>query len=85
MRPPPERPREPEPYRCNHILHLLLSIITMGLWVIVWLITWAAQHDRHMLQVDRYRRAHEQWVSDYAVWSGEYYDHYGVPAPVMMT
>lgn len=25
--------------KCNHILHLLLSVFTMGIWVIVWLIT----------------------------------------------
>ena len=24
-------------YKTNHILHLLLSIVTMGIWVIVWL------------------------------------------------
>lgn len=25
-------------YKTNHLLHLLLSIITMGLWLIVWVI-----------------------------------------------
>lgn len=33
--------------RVSHVLHLLLTIITVGLWAIVWLIVWAANRERH--------------------------------------
>jgi hypothetical protein len=35
----------------NHILHLLLSIFTGGLWLIVWLIV-ANGNKRHNQQID---------------------------------
>lgn len=84
MRPPPAKPREPEPFRFNHILHLLLAVFTMGLWVIVWLFAWAVQHDRHKLQVSSYHQAYDEWVAEYTRWSDDYYDFYGVPAPVVV-
>ncbi len=34
------------PYQTNHLLHLLLSIVTGGLWLIVWFFVAAA--DREM-------------------------------------
>ncbi len=34
------------PDKINHILHLLLSVCTMGIWVLVWLILWAASASR---------------------------------------
>lgn len=33
----------------NHILHLLLSVVTMGLWLIVWLLV--SLHSRDKLEV----------------------------------
>ena len=34
-----------DPYRTNHVLHLLLTVLTFGLWAPVWaLVAW--QHGR---------------------------------------
>ena len=39
----------------NHILHLLLSVFTLGLWLIVWLaIAGSGGEKRAAMQVDRY-------------------------------
>ena len=39
----------------NHVLHLLLSVITAGLWLIVWLVLAATGgEERMLLQVDEY-------------------------------
>jgi hypothetical protein len=32
-------------YRTNHILHLILSVVTGGIWIIVWVLVWA--RNRH--------------------------------------
>ena len=32
----PIRPDEPRYVKCNHILHLLLTIVTGGLWIVAW-------------------------------------------------
>lgn len=38
--------------RVNHLLHLILSIITVGLWIIVWLIVISGGQERMMIYVD---------------------------------
>jgi hypothetical protein len=43
--------------RPNHVLHLILTIVTAGLWAIVWIILAITKHeDRRFLQVDAYGR-----------------------------
>ena len=44
----------------NHILHLILSIITLGLWLIVWvlMVIFAGEKQR-LVTVDEYGRVHE--------------------------
>ncbi len=42
-------------HRPNHILHLILSIITLGLWIIVWiLVAMGSGEKRTMVSVDEY-------------------------------
>ena len=42
-------------HRPNHILHLILSIITLGIWLIVWLLVaaWGGEK-RRTLMVDEF-------------------------------
>lgn len=43
----------------NHVLHLILSIITLGLWLIVWvLVTIFAGQKQRVVTVDEYGRVH---------------------------
>ena len=47
-------------HRPNNVLHLILSIVTLGLWLIVWLIVaLAGGEKRKVLTVDEYGRALE--------------------------
>ena len=50
-------------HKINHVLHLLLTIVTAGLWVIVWLVMAAQQEpeERHIVTVDEYGGL---WVDD---------------------
>jgi hypothetical protein len=41
--------------RVNHILHLILSVLTLGVWLLVWLLVVigaATQRDRRILSLD---------------------------------
>jgi hypothetical protein len=39
----------------NHLLHLILSILTLGLWLVVWLIVAITSRDKHeTIAVDEY-------------------------------
>ncbi len=39
----------------NHVLHLILSVFTGGLWLLVWaLVYFSAKDTRELLQVDEY-------------------------------
>ena len=39
----------------NHVLHLILSVLTGGLWLFVWaLVYFSAKDTRELLQVDEY-------------------------------
>ena len=41
--------------RCNHVLHLLLTLVTLGLWLIVWvLVAIMTGGQRALLTVDEY-------------------------------
>lgn len=44
-------------HRPNHILHLLLTVLTLGLWVVVWIsvVIWGGER-RRMIVVDEYGR-----------------------------
>ena len=42
-------------HRPSHLLHLILSIITLGLWLVVWvLVSLGSGEKRTMLSVDEY-------------------------------
>jgi len=36
-------------HRTNHILHLILTILTLGVWAVVWLLVAAFGGEQHML------------------------------------
>ena len=49
--------------RVNHILHLLLTVFTLGLWVIVWLIMSASGGERRrVVSADQYGNVSTQEV-----------------------
>jgi hypothetical protein len=41
--------------RCNHVLHLILSLVTFGIWAIVWIIMAIISGERRMsISVDEF-------------------------------
>jgi hypothetical protein len=45
--------------RPNHILHLLLTIVTLGLWGIVWIVLALTSHEKRMIvSVDEFGQRH---------------------------
>lgn len=42
-------------HRPNHVLHLILTVLTLGLWAIVWIILALTNKEKHrFLAVDEY-------------------------------
>lgn len=62
---PPPIPIRPEIRRCNHILHLLLTLITFGVWAIVWILVAINRHVENRGVMDKYRRQ----VARYQAWA----------------
>jgi hypothetical protein len=79
--PPPVRPESPARQQTNHILHLLLSIVTAGFWIIIWAI--AAQQTAALNhQAEReYREDLERWKQEYDAWQQRYVTTYLVAPP----
>lgn len=82
--PPPRPPREPEVHTASHVLHLLLSLITFGLWLPIWVI--AAMNASGATAQDRRRYDDEMaaYIRDYDAWQRRHHEVYGVmPNPVI--
>lgn len=44
-------------HRTNHVLHLILTIVTFGLWGFVWIVLAVTNKEKHrMLAIDEYGR-----------------------------
>jgi len=48
-------------HRPNHLLHLILSIVTLGLWIPVWIVLSIVKRERHrVVQVDGFGNVNVQ-------------------------
>lgn len=48
--------------RPNHLLHLILTIVTLGLWGIVWIYLAVVKHEKRMVvSVDEYGNRRGAW------------------------
>jgi hypothetical protein len=56
---------------------VILILITVGLWIPVWILVSldTARFNRH--EQERYERETAQYAKDYATWAGEHYARYG--------
>ncbi len=42
-------------HRPNHLLHLILTLVTLGIWVIVWILVAATNREkRHVITINEY-------------------------------
>lgn len=58
----PIPPSQPNYKRCNHLLHLVLSLITLGVWSWVWLVVGVyvavsnkSKYERYVDQMNEFR------------------------------
>jgi hypothetical protein len=66
--PPPRRPLEPAYVSTTHVLHLLLTFFTCGVWGLVWLVL-ALQHRSHNERARfEYGQALARWEHDMWAW-----------------
>lgn len=62
----PIRPDKPDLHQPNHLLHLALSILTVGLWVIPWLLVALSAETANSRQQREYKLAMQQYSADLA-------------------
>jgi len=79
--PPPVRPELPRDVKPTHILHLLLTIITAGFWVLVWIVVTANMAANNRARRARYRAGLAAWEIAYVEWQHRYHAVYGAPPP----
>lgn len=79
--PPPVRPEPPRDEQPAHILHLLLSIITGGIWILVWVLIGVNTSANNRAQRDRYESDLADWRIAYDQWQRRYHDVYATPPP----
>ena len=60
MPPPPQPPWPPRMVRPNHPLHLVATLLTAGLWGLVWVMVWWSADARNNAEQDRY---HRNWAA----------------------
>lgn len=57
--------------RVNHILHLLIAVITLGLWLPIWvLLVLIGGEKREVIEVDAYGRVTVQGERPFQAWRG---------------
>jgi hypothetical protein len=66
--PPPRRPLEPHYVQMTHVLHLLLTLLTCGLWGVVWFVLALVHGSRNGRLQSEYVQALARWEHDYWAW-----------------
>ena len=66
--PPPRRPIEPRYRTTTHVLHLILTIVTFGLWAFVWLIVALVVNGTNDSKRAEYEQALARWEHDMWMW-----------------
>lgn len=79
--PPPRRPDPPTDEQPAHVLHLLLTLLTAGFWVIVWILLGLNANANNRVNRARYADDVAEWQVRYDKWQRRYHDVYGTPPP----
>lgn len=79
--PPPARPEPPRDEQPAHILHLLLSIITGGIWILVWVLVGVNANANNRAMRARYTDDVAAWQAAYDAWQRRYHAVYGMAPP----
>lgn len=66
--PPPMPPLEPHYQRTNHILHLILTVLTIGAWLPVWGLVYIINEVSNQGKRRHYDEARQQYNHAYWTW-----------------
>lgn len=67
--PPPIAPDQPRPIPINHVLHLILTLLTCGAWSVVWIAIAIINEGKHKQNVVAYNRAMAEYTHHYQQWA----------------
>lgn len=70
----PIPPREPQPTQCNHVLHLLITLFTCGMWVFVWPLVWMHVALKNRAAERLYRAERREYETRLGVWQTARYN-----------
>jgi hypothetical protein len=80
--PPPQPPREPRITQPTHVLHLLLSVFTVGLWLPIWALVALDASKTTRYEHERYEQEQVEYRAAYDAWQYRHHQVYGfVPYP----
>lgn len=65
---PPPPPLEPRYTQTAHVVHAVLSFFTLGLWLIIWVISGAADASSNGRLRATYERDYAAWQRAYWAW-----------------
>jgi hypothetical protein len=66
--PPPLEPTRPNLEKVNHVLHGILSLLTWGMWLLVWAFIAICVSQNNGARMERYEREYEEWRHAYHAW-----------------
>jgi hypothetical protein len=79
--PRPQRPTPPEMVQTSHVLHLILTVITFGMWAILWIIVAILNEQNNSAKRKRYNEQMVWYQGAYDDWQQRHYAVYGRYAP----
>lgn len=66
--PPPVPPIQPTYSSCNHVLHLILSVLTLGFWLLIWPCVYIAVTVSNNSKRKQYEEDLKAYNRDYWQW-----------------
>lgn len=77
--PPPVPPREPRVHQPQHVVHLILSVLTCGFWLVIWGMAAMNASAANEQERKRYDDEMAKYHLDYDAWQRRYHQVYGAP------
>lgn len=75
--PPPTPPREPVHHEPMHLVHLILSVLTAGFWLVIWLLAAMNASGANAQERQRFEREQREYEQRYDEWQRQYHRTYG--------